>query len=88
MGRAQRKDRQGTEAWAEQGLHPERAVVTGRKVTEERGPVLFTLRSSEPLWQSGTYQVLPSPVASFSSAPRPLSPATRTPAQDGAQAFP
>ena len=45
---------QGLEAWVGQGFHPEHTVVMGCEVTQERGPVLFTFKSSEPLWEPRT----------------------------------
>ena len=53
------------------GFCPDHAVITGHEVMEQRGPVLFTFQSSEPLGQPGTRQVLPSPVASFSPSSSP-----------------
>lgn len=57
----------------QQGFRPDLAVLTGREVMGQKGPVLFTFRSSEPLGQPGACQVLPNPMASFSPSPRPLS---------------
>lgn len=55
----------------QQGFRPDLAVLMGREVMGQKGPVLFTFRSSEPLGQPGACQVLPNPMASFSPSPSP-----------------